>query len=99
MTAQHQCDRCGDPIDGEPIVLLSLRFAIAKRSPRCRLDLCSSCGGSFIAWSRLYGRPCCGTERGAVTRELGEVSCQRCRTIVNECERAMLERSKAVANE
>jgi len=37
----------------------------------------------------LYGRPCCGTERGIVTRELGEVTCKRCRTIVDACDRAM----------
>jgi len=50
MTAQYQCDRCGDPIEGEPIVLVSLRFVIAKRSPRGRVDLCPSCGDSFMAW-------------------------------------------------
>jgi len=43
----------------------------------------------------LYGRPCCGQERGgAVTRELGEVTCKKCRTILDECERALLERSQ-----
>jgi hypothetical protein len=46
----------------------------------------------------LYCRPCCGlASDGIVTRDLGEVSCKRCRAIVNECERATIERSQVRA--
>jgi hypothetical protein len=42
----------------------------------------------------LYGRPCCGTERGIVTRDRSEVTCKRCRTIVEACERATIGQSQ-----
>jgi len=46
----------------------------------------------------IYCRPCCGVAPdGLVTRDLGKVSCRRCRAIVNECERALLERSQVRA--
>jgi len=50
VSAVFKCDRCGDPIDSEPIVLIGMRLAEKFTPHRVRTDLCQNCASELVEW-------------------------------------------------
>ncbi len=46
----------------------------------------------------IFGRPCCSAEGAPVSRDLAQVTCRRCRRIVEKCEKAEAERAGELAH-